>query len=75
LENFDERILVKEKKALQNVNLIIIIGYIRQSIEILLSLKDEGNSDSNHGRSSIKGKKLTFFNFLRVKNSFLKEPC
>lgn len=39
---------MEEKKKLKHSNLIVVIGYIRQSIEILLQLKDESVTQGKH---------------------------
>ena len=39
---------MEEKKKLKHSNLIVVVGYIRQSIEILLQLKDESVTQGKH---------------------------
>lgn len=48
---------MKERANLQDISLIVIIEYIRQSVEILLSIKSEENIN-RHKLERDKGKKL-----------------
>jgi len=43
IENFSKDKFEEEKKGLQGTDPLIIINYIKSSVEILLSLKDEEN--------------------------------
>jgi hypothetical protein len=66
---------VREREQLRETNLLIILGYIRQSIEILLSLKDEqGGVDSSISEDSFlkKGRNFMVFHRFRVENARLQ---
>lgn len=48
IENFTKEKREKERGSLLGINPLLIIDYIKSSIEILLSLKEEQNRKSNY---------------------------
>lgn len=48
VENCTSEQLAEERKALLNIDPIVLIGYIKSSFEILLSLKEEDHNRSTH---------------------------
>ena len=66
ISNYDEDLLTEEKTKLQNTDIILIINYIKTSIEILLNLKDEEEKNNKEETSSLRSEKSP----LEVQNGY-----
>jgi len=53
IDQYNEKLLQEEKENLKNIDILVLIGYIKTSIEILMNLKNEDEKLQKSEVSSI----------------------